>query len=79
MGIPLSRNSASFPNTLTKPLGTTVLYSNQKSNKSPNKKSASASLLMVSNQETNFCSLGKLFVELEHQNVGLRQNISFLK
>jgi len=58
--MPLSLISASFPKTLTKPLGTTVLYSNQKSNKSPNKNIASASAFILSNHATNLCSLGKL-------------------
>ena len=49
---------ASFPNTRVKPLGTTYLYSNQKSNKSPNRKIASASCLIESNHFTNFFSRG---------------------
>ena len=60
MGIPLSLISASFPNVLTKPFGTTVLYSNQKSNRSPNKKIAAASSFTSSNHFTNFFSRGKL-------------------
>ena len=58
--MPASLISANFPRTLTKPLGTTVLYSNQKSNKSPNKKMAAASFLISSNQATNFFSRGRL-------------------
>ena len=42
MGIPLSATEANLPNILTYLLGITVLYSNQKSNKSPNKKIAAA-------------------------------------
>jgi hypothetical protein len=55
--MPESLISANLPKTLTNPFGTTVLYSNQKSNKSPNKKIASASFFISSNQATNFCSL----------------------
>ena len=48
------------PSNRVKPRGTACLYSNQKSNKSPNKKMVPASSFMVSNQATNFFSLGKL-------------------
>lgn len=58
--MPLSRISANLPKTRTNPFGTTVLYSNQKSNKSPNRNNAVASFLISSSQATNFCSLGKL-------------------
>jgi hypothetical protein len=43
-----------------KPFGTTDLYSNQKSNKSPKRKMHSASFFISSSQATNFCSRGKL-------------------
>jgi hypothetical protein len=62
--IPLSFNSANFPSTRINPLGTTFVYSNQKSNKSPNKKIASASFFIVSSQFTNSFSLGLLFSEV---------------
>ena len=60
MGIPASEISANFPNTRTKPLGTTVLYSNQKSNKSPNRYIAAASFLISSNQEVKYFSRARL-------------------
>jgi len=44
-GIPASLISAKQPNKRTKPLGTTVLYSNQKSKISPTIKIAAASAL----------------------------------
>ena len=56
--MPESLISANLPRVLVKPFGTTVLYSNQKSNKSPIKKMAAASFFTAFNQDTNFFSLG---------------------
>src|SRR5690606_24304679 len=58
--MPLSRSSASLPKVRTKPFGTTVLYSNQKSKRSPRRKITSASCLMLSSHFTKIFSRGKL-------------------
>jgi hypothetical protein len=70
-----SRISASLPKTRTNPFGTTVLYSNQKSNKSPNKKITSASFLFRLAKQRIFVLLENSTRVLEHQNVGRKQSI----
>src|SRR5580765_2308494 len=58
--MPESVNEASLPSIRTYPFGTTVLYSNQKSNRSPTINISAASCRMESRKRTIYLSLCRL-------------------